>query len=170
MCPLERTYECRPQATVVPLPVAGEPSTQFALSCALQPLFPNGMPGYWKQGNYIVYDINTPGGMLRLDLQEVAANCCEPKPEQCHCNTMLRRVLQENLNIDRIDGYFVANPFMAGCRCYLGVAADFEFKWVDDCDDVDSKRMEFTRTNYVQVCEKLKKQKCMGKNARFYKE
>ena len=162
MCPFKRTYECRPQAVFVPF--GPEPVTKFALTCALR-------EGFYKQGNWIFFNIRKDGNYhLRLEIEEVVANCCEPKPEQCHCNTLLRRVLQENLNVERIDGQFTANPFMAGCRCYLGVAAEFDFKWVEDCDDVTPERMEFTRTNYAQVCEKLEKQKCMGKNARLYKE
>ena len=160
-CPLKRTYECRSEAT--PVPLGHEPFTKVALTCALK-------QDFFKQGNFIFYNIRNDGSHVRLEIEEVAANCCEPKPEQCHCNTLLRRVLQENLNVDRIDGQFAADPYMAGCRCYLGVAADFEFKWIEACDKVTPERMEFTTTNYVQVCEKLKKQKCMGKNARLYKE
>ena len=161
MCPLKRTYECRPQAVNVTLGI--EDFTKFALTCSLRESF-------YAQGNRILYNIRNDGNYhLRLELEEVAANCCEPKPEQCHCNTLLRRVLQEDLKVDRIDGYFTADPFMAACRCYLGVAAEFGFKWIDDCKDVNSKRIEFTLFNYVQVCEKLEKQKCMHKDARLYK-
>jgi len=161
ICPFGRTYECRPQAVNIPL--GHEPFDKFVLTCSLNEIA-------YAQGNRILYNIRNDGNYhLRLELEEVAGVCCEPKPEQCHCNALLRRILEENPNIERIDGQFMADPFMAGCRCYLGVAADFEFKWVEDCDEVNSERMEFTRTNYVQVCEKLKKRKCKGKNARLYK-
>ena len=163
-CPNERSYECKPEATAVSLGI-----TQSVMSCALRARFPNGAPGHYKEGNYIIYDIENDGSHHRLEIQEVVADCCEPKPRQCHCNTLLRRVLQEDLKVDRIDGYFTADPFMAACRCYLGVAAEFGFKWIDDCKDVNSKRIEFTLFNYVQVCEKLEKQKCMHKDARLYK-
>jgi len=162
-CLNERSYECRPEATAVSLG-----NTQSVMSCALRARFPNGSPGHYKEGNYMIYDITHDGSHDRLEIQEVVADCCEPKPELCHCNVLLRRVLLKNPKVDRIDGQFAAIPFMAGCRCYLRVAADFGFKWIEDCDDVNSPRVEFTKTNYVQVCEKLRKRKC-ERNARIYK-
>ena len=168
-CPNELTYECNLDAMDVSLGI-----TQSVMSCALNARFPNGSPGHYKEGNYIIYDIENDGSHDRLEIQEMVEDCCRPKPQACHCNTLLRKVLLENLKekprqpINRIDGQIPAKNFMEHCKCYLGVAADFMFRWVDDCDDVASKRIEFTRNNYVQVCEKLKKQKCEG-NARLYR-
>ena len=41
---------------------------------------------------------------------------------------MLEKLLKENSHANRIDGNFAVEPFMAGCKCYLGTAADAGFK------------------------------------------
>lgn len=66
-----------------------------------------------------------------LHLDGVLGKYCKPKPEACHCKTMLDKLLRLNPKIDRIEGQFLADHFMKGCRCYLGSAARAEFKYVE---------------------------------------
>ena len=73
---------------------------------------------------------------------------------------MLDRVLELNPEVDRIDGNFCARPFMKGCRCYLGAAAQVGFKSIQS--EVKECEYEFTSENYIKVCKKLKKKKCFG--------
>ena len=70
---------------------------------------------------------------------------------------MLKRLLKRHPEVNRIDGYFNANPFMAGCRCYLGQAADAGFKFIEDVAVGPTLRIPFTKESYVDVCEKLEK-------------
>ena len=80
------------------------------------------------------------------------AELCKPKPKQCHCSTMLAKVLEENPKVDRIVGTFRPNHLMIGCRCYLGAAARSDFKYVKIGP---AENFEFTRANYVKVCETI---------------
>ena len=66
-------------------------------------------------------------------------------------------VLERHPEVNRIDGYFNANPFMKGCRCYLGQAAKAGFRFIEDDDIESTKSIEFTKENYVEVCETLQK-------------
>ena len=78
---------------------------------------------------------------------------------------MLDKVLKLNPEVDRIDGHFIANPFMAGCRCYLRAAAKVGFKYVQTRLGCEA---EFTSENYVDVCNDLLKKKCAG-SAKLFK-
>ena len=74
---------------------------------------------------------------------------------------MLEFVLGMNRHIDQINGFFTADPFIQGCRCYLGRAAKEEFNVVE----ISKKNMdlvgkfEFTKNNYATICENLEKKK-----------
>ena len=83
---------------------------------------------------------------------------------------MFQKVLELNPKVDRIDGYMKADPFLAGCRCYLGVAARAGFRFVEDVEDASAGRMEFTKNDYGQICETLEKAGKWKAMARIYKK
>ena len=68
---------------------------------------------------------------------------------------MLDKVLERNPEVNRIDGYFSASYFMKGCRCYLEAAARAGFKFIENSRGAFSGRIEFTKDNYVIVCDSL---------------
>ena len=119
-----------------------------------------------RKGNHIEYAVNKERNENVLEIGMVVGDLCRPKPEQCHCKTLLQRVLELNPEVDRIDIRIDADPFMAGCKCYLGVAARAGFKFVQDCEPAG--RIEFTTNDYGKVCETLQKFKCEGM-AKIYK-
>ena len=79
---------------------------------------------------------------------------------------MLAQVLANNKEATRIDGHFAAEPFMAGCQCFLGTAAIADFKFLK----IGSfkKRLEFTKENYVRICTSLEKRNLSG-DAKIFK-
>ena len=113
-----------------------------------------------------MYGVYKDGNSHVLKIETLIANLCEPKPEKCHCKTLLEKVLELNPQTDRIDGYMKANPWLFGCRCYLGEAARAGFKFIEDCEN--GERLEFTKNNYGKICEDLQKIKCRG-NVKIYK-
>ena len=113
-----------------------------------------------RKGNHIEYAVNKDRNENVLEIGMVVGDLCRPKPEQCHCKTLLQRLLELNPQVDRIDIRIDANPFMAGCKCYLGVAARAGFKFVEDCEPAG--RIEFTTNDYEKICETLPKSKCKG--------
>ena len=119
-----------------------------------------------RKGNHIEYAVNKDRNENVLEIEMAVGDLCRPKPEQCHCKTLLQRVLELNLQVDRIDIRIDADPFMAGCKCYLGVAARAGFKLVEDCETTG--RMEFTTNDYGKVCETLQKV-WTGGMAKIYK-
>ena len=123
-----------------------------ALSCA-----PKGKK--FNEGNYILYTVGKDKTHSFLTLTNVDTEICIPKPKQCHCNTMLDKVLKKVLEqfpgVNRIDGYFSASHFMKGCRCYLGAAARAGFKFIESSRGEFSGRIEFTKNDYVIVCDSL---------------
>ena len=96
---------------------------------------------------------------------------CKPKPEACHCKTMLDKLLALNPNIDRIEGRFLPDHFMKGCRCYLGSAARAGFKFVElgGMKEQCQGKIEFDEYNYVETCEEYEKKKCQGENGKITK-
>ena len=92
-----------------------------------------------------------------MDLYMGNAKLCEPKPKKCHCKTMLAEVLKKNPKVNRIEGSFTANPFIAGCRCYLGQAAKKGFRFVEIGAD-SSRNFKFTEKTYVKICELIEKE------------
>jgi len=149
-----QTYSCKATPSVVK-----KDQSKEALTCALE--------GF-NNGNHILYEVTKDGNHDVLTLWNVIGDRCEPKPEKCHCKTMLQKVLESNPQVDRIDGYMKADPFIAGCRCYLGVAARAGFKFVEDCDPKSKGRIEFTIDEYGKTCEAMQKFKCRTM-AKIYK-
>ena len=133
----------------------------YALSCARDEAECKSM------GNFVTYSKGKDGNHNFLYLERVDATRCEPKPEQCHCKPLVENVLERNSKIDRIDLYLDPKPFMAGCRCYLGVAASKGFTFIESKKKKLGK-YEFTTDNYVEICEAMKKKKFKG-DASIYK-
>ena len=96
---------------------------------------------------------------------------CKPKPEACHCKTMLDKLLALNPNIDRIEGRFLPDHFMKGCRCYLGSAARAGFKFVElgGMKEQCQGKIEFDEHDYVETCEEFEKKKCAGEKGKITK-
>ena len=72
---------------------------------------------------------------------------------------MLDILLRRYENIDRIDGAFIGDSFIQACRCILGEAALFDFQFVEFSAEGCSGKNEFSRINYVEVCEKMEKKR-----------
>ena len=154
------TFACKSEPSIVPFP--SKPNTNV-LTCSLE-------DKKWSNGNHIMYGVYKDGNSHVLKIETLIANLCEPKPEKCHCKTLVEKVLELNIQTDRIDGYMKADPFIAGCNCYLGAAARAGFRFVEDCDDASAGRIEFTKNDYGQICESLEKAgKCEGKT-KIYKK
>ena len=117
----------------------------------------------WKyDGNFIRYQLLD--GEKTLKLVNINAEYCVPKPPGCHCNTMLSNLLPKLQKIDKIVGYFSANPFLAGCKCYLGSAAKANFKFLQmtkvlpNAPKECSRKISFDAKDYGKICEGLKKE------------
>ena len=115
----------------------------------------------FRSGNYVEYSVEDK----TLKLGMVSTNNCKRKKEEptnCNCKELLARVLDLNQNVNKITGRFVASPWIAGCKCYLGTAARAGFTHVKlhsekkKCQGI----REFDTKTYGKVCEKYGKQKC----------
>ena len=117
-----------------------------------------------NEGNYIMYSLNKVKNTDVLHLDNVLGEYCKPKPEACHCKTMLDKLLALNPNIDRIEGRFLPDHFMKGCRCYLGSAARAGFKFVEfiEFNNISLGKIEFGEHNYKSICEEYEKKKSMA--------
>ena len=72
---------------------------------------------------------------------------------------MLDKLLKEHENVDRIDGAFFGNSFIQTCRCFLGSAAWFGFQFVEFSAVGCSGKKEFSRIDYVSICEAMEKKR-----------
>ena len=115
------------------------------------------------EGNFIVYSLSS--NRVTFDLRDVNAEYCKPKPKACHCKTMLKNLLDRYPELNKIDGYFTADPFIKGCRCYLGTAARANFKFVQMQSKIEecNEKTEFNDETYGKICDNYKKKNCMGK-------
>ena len=150
-----KTHACKSTPSIVPKTHVLK--TVDVLTCALED--PD-----WRDGNHIVYGITKDSHHV-LKLYKEISHHCGPKPEKCHCKDMLQKVLELNPQVDRIDSDMKVNPFLAGCRCYLGVAARAGFRFIEDCDlasEGPEGRIKFTTNDYEKICETLPKSKCKG--------
>ena len=118
-------------------------------------------------GNHIRYTKGTDETHNFIRIDNVDGESCEPKPEKCHCKTMLEKLLKENPQVNRLDGHFASEPFMAGCKCYLGTAADAGFKVV--AHRKIKGKFTFDKKNYDRVCQYFEHKKLFG-NAKILKE
>lgn len=115
------------------------------------------------KGNYVRYEVTNNGNLNVLELKHVNAEICKPKPEGCSCRKMVRDVLARYKDVDQIDGFFIGNPVIKACRCYLGSAANYGFQFVDftalgiGCPE----KTPFSVENYVDICEDLEERKCI---------
>ena len=168
MCkPSPKKFRCKP----TPEFLIGEVSAQThyrtdVLTCALD-------KAQYCDGNHILYTTGRDRTHRFIQLDLVDGESCKPKPEACHCKTLLekvlKKVLEDNPETNRIDGHFAAIPFMAGCRCYLGVSAKQGFNYMES---VPTGRIDFTKDNYGEVCERLEKDNNFSKEieAHIHKE
>ena len=115
-----------------------------AVTCAKNGMNP-------EDGNYIAYATKKKN---RLYLMNVNAEYCNPKPKTCHCKTMLHSLLSKYPEVDEIEGYFMAKPFMKGCSCYLGSAARKGFQFVQFESDIKecNEKRQFSVKNYTELC------------------
>ena len=135
----------------------------FTYTCAIRKADD---PCWENDGNYIRAMLMDDDKTLKL--LNIYAEYCNPKPPACHCNTMLSSLLSsllpEHPNVDKIVGYFAANPFIKGCKCYLGSAAKSDFKFLQmmkvrpGAPEECSRKISFDETNYGKVCEDLQKE------------
>ena len=72
---------------------------------------------------------------------------------------MLGSLLASIPKLDTIEGYFMANSFLKGCRYYLhsAVKAYFKFVQFESTDKECSAKNEISKDNYKSVCEKYAK-------------
>ena len=117
------------------------------MTCALE--------GYIN-GNHILYDITKDKDYHVLTLWNVVGDRCEPKPEKCHCKTLLQELLELNPKVNRIDGYMKANPWLFGCRCYWEKLQEL------DSNSLRIVRMgndwslqKITTGKFAKICKKL---------------
>ena len=113
----------------------------------------------FRKGNYILYEVRNEGNQEILELNSINAEICKPKPKKCHCKTMLDKLLNRYKNVDRIDGAFIGNSFIQTCRCFLGSAAWFGFQFVEFSAVGCSGKKEFSRIDYVSICEAMEKKR-----------
>ena len=117
------------------------------------------------EGNFIGYRHDEK--KKKLVLINVNAEYCNPKPKLCHCGTMLDNLLASFPKLETIDGYFMADPFIKGCRCYLHSAVKANFKFVQfgtkmvpiGTDEECIAKNEISKDNYIRICENYAK-KC----------
>ena len=152
------TGKCKPTPTIIAFKTPK--GTYNILTCAKDKKTS-------REGNHIRYSIKKEGNINVFHLKNVVGEYCIPKPDACHCKTMLDKLLKEYSNIDRIDGAFVAQPFIKGCRCYLGSAARAGFKFVEFIEFINIKKVshgkiEFGEHNYKSICEEYEKKKSMA--------
>ena len=123
-----------------------------------------------EEGNNIQYFINNKG--TKLSIEMVDAEYCNPKPKECGCSTMLKSLLDKTPNVQHIEGYFVAKPFIKVCRCYLGAAARKGFDTVEftseSSKDECNAKLEFNNKepiegndkHYANFCKNYENLKC----------
>ena len=72
---------------------------------------------------------------------------------------MLDSLLASLPKLEAIVGYFSADPFMKGCRCYLhsAVKANFKFVQFDTIDEECGAKNEISEDKYKKVCKEYKK-------------
>ena len=100
------------------------------------------------------------GNQNVLELKSIDAEKCKPKPKGCFCKTMLDKLLRRYENVDQINGYFMGDSFIKACKCFLGPAAFFGFRFVDFSAAGCSGKTEFSDFDHGSICEAVEKKKC----------
>lgn len=117
-----------------------------------------------QEGNHIGFITFIEDGRWEvMQLEQVNADYCNPTPPNCHCKTLLGSLLQRYPEVNKIKLQFTAEPFLAGCKCYLGAAARFGFDNVQFHTFPNEKCKELkllTTKNYAIICKEYKKNKC----------
>jgi len=145
--PTEKTFACNSDSEIYSLASQGN-----VISCSKD------IDDHCK-GNYIEYELKREGDQDILELESINAEMCKPKPMKCHCGVMLDKLLKRYDNVDRIDGAFMGNSFIQICRCVLNSAAWFGFEFVEFSAVGCSGKKEFSKTDYVEVCEAMEKKR-----------
>ena len=115
-------------------------------------------------GNFIWFTKTQSGRWNTLEILDVDTTYCKPQPEQCRCKSLLESLLALEPTINRITGSFLAEPYIKGCKCYLGAAVRKGFKFLKienisrDCDGI----RELTVGNYENKCIELLGFSCYG--------
>ena len=115
-----------------------------------------------KAGNFIKFRKFKNNDMEIIDLELVKTTYCKPRPPDCSCKTLLGSLLLWYPKINKIDLLFLADPFIVGCKCYLGAAARSGFDNVqahtiyEKCNKIKL----LTTQNYANICKEYKKNKC----------
>ena len=136
----------------------------------------NGMFELWQcppkndpkvQGNFIMFEIIQDGRLnTLLKVKLVATSYCRPQLEQCRCNSLLQSLLTLETSVNKITGSFVAQPYIAGCECYLGAAARQGFRFLKMKDAANRKECketrEFTLGDFPEMCKTLQSFNCLG--------
>ena len=127
-----------------------------------------------ERGNFIRFSeqqtaYNSSYTWHTILLRMVSTEYCAPKLEQCRCKSLLESLIALR-SANRIALTFLARPYIAGCKCYLGAAAKKGFKFLRMFGLLGSEnnrhcvgKRDLTRKNYENVCKILKKHSCLGK-------
>ena len=77
---------------------------------------------------------------------------------------MLDTLLTRFSDVNKIEGSIAANIYLAGCRCYLGAAAQANFKFVQMASKKEecNEKNEFTSTTYRGICDDYQRKNCFG--------
>ena len=98
-----------------------------------------------------------------LELKSINAEKCKPKPKGCHCKAMLDKLLQRYNKVNLINGYFMGDSFIKACKCFLGSAARFGFRFVEFSAAGCSGKTKFAdvdHDDHDSICEAVEKKKC----------
>ena len=112
--------------------------------------------------NFLNYVVQYTTFQLKL----IDTTYCYPRLTHCTCKSLLKFALHDALDknpaIDRISGYFDAKPWIRGCRCYLGVASNLGFNYVQlkHRKPICNEKTEISPLKYVGVCESYKRDDC----------
>jgi len=127
------------------------------------PPYTQGGPGNWNTGNYVRALVkNSNSRNAKLVIKVVRTDKCIRNSTECSCKTLLDRVISSFRTVAKIEiNQFIANPKLAGCRCYLGNAARYGFKSVElkNCSKKD-RVVKFDENNYVTQCKIIVARDC----------
>ena len=140
-------------------------------------LNPKGIGKFWmctsildrKKGNFIDYILPWQNSMNIIKIDLVDAEYCDPKPDNCHCKTLLDSLLRQFQQLRIIELLFIASPFQSACKCYLGTAARLGFDTVENLiEDPRTSDQQFcvqlrrlTVVSYADICTGYEKHNCV---------
>jgi len=129
-----------------------------------RPPYTIGGPNNWNTGNYVEAAVMNSTTKDSLTIQVVMANTCirNSSESECSCKSLLDRVIRSFRTTAKtiLIQDFIAEPAMAGCRCYLGTAAKYGYRSVDIKYCATDPIYKFDQKNYVDKCEAIVKRSC----------